>query len=154
MSITSSNTEMMQKSRLRRLADDGAMVMEWQYDQAADVMPAHEVAAAIRGVHAIAQQCAEDLGDDATASAVASAVKAKSSAAARFQSSHGRIFERLVDPASREDAYGRLLHLCAAKAALERGEYPSYEAATAAVSQYLLSEATDKMESDGRLPSA
>ena len=150
MDVTS-KTELMQQSRLERLAAEGATVMQWQYDQAADVMPAAEVAAAIRGIHAIAKQCAEDLGAEATPGAVAEAVKAKSPAAARFETSHGRIFGRLVDPASRDEAYTRLLHLCSAKAALERGEYPSYEAATAAVSQFLISEATDKMERDGKL---
>ena len=132
---------MLQERQLQRLADEGATVMQWTYDQASDVMSAAETAAAIRGVYALAKRSAEKLEEGATADAVAEAVKRESEAAFRFSASHKRIFERLVDPATREDAFGRLLHLCAAKAALERGEYPSYEAATAAVGQYLLAEA-------------
>lgn len=155
---------LMHGRHLQRLADEGATVMEWTYDQASDVMSAAETVAAIRGVYALAKRCSEELACDAnqnqespttpaeaslrfsasqrpTAAAVAEAVKCKSEAAIRFSASHSRIFERLVDPATREDAFGRLIHLCAAKAALERGEYPSYEAATAAVGQYLFSEA-------------
>ena len=105
-------------------------------------------------MHALAKDCARAIGGEARAAAVAEAVRGKSKQAARFAETHPTVFKHLVDPETSDTAAVRLMHLCSAKAAMERGEYPSYDAATAAVSQYLLAEAKEKMQRDGRLASA
>ena len=120
--MNSKNMHFMQRDRMQALANEGASVMEWEYDEPSQRLTASQTQAAVIGVFALASECCRDLGSGCNPDEIqpsdAGVLPPKSSAI------HTPVFAQLIDPTTREAAMPRLLHNSHERA-VEESVHPS-----------------------------